>query len=383
VLGLHWLVEMDGIEHAPLDPPVVASLLEQLVAKLGLTQVGEPLAVAQAPGRTVAMVLLAESHISLHLEGQTAFADLFSCAPFDVAVAGAFLREHLRPKTWHERLIERERTVEPVRLDRPAQVAEIGDDTVLQESAGDDGFARDLALRGTLFDDVSGYQHIQVVDTVAYGRALFLDGVLQLADIDEEVYHRALVAPALSAHEAPKRVLIAGGGDGAAARQALAWPGVEQVTMVEIDPMVVRACKDTLPDLGAWDDPRLQIVYQDVFEVLGTGEPWDVILVDLTDDVTRVSLDPSFRAQLKSSLAPGGVFCAQLGEVDRAAPEDARDAIRAARDVFPESVAYHVFLESFGASWGFVVSKDPGAVQGVSAALWRRWTRWPEVFGVG
>ena len=67
------------------------------------------------------------------------------------------------------------------------------------------------------------------------GYRLFLNGNLQFAERDEYRYHEALVHPAMAAQGAPRRVLVLGGGDGMAVREVLKHPGVEQVTLVELE----------------------------------------------------------------------------------------------------------------------------------------------------
>jgi spermidine synthase len=44
---------------------------------------------------------------------------------------------------------------------------------------------------------------------------------------EEFVYHENLIHPALTAHAAPKKVLIIGGGDGGSSEEALKHPSVE------------------------------------------------------------------------------------------------------------------------------------------------------------
>src|SRR6185312_9305131 len=69
---------------------------------------------------------------------------------------------------------------------------------------------------------------------------LFLNGNLQFSSKDEYRYHEALVHPVLAAVERPARVLLFGGGDGLAAREALKVPAVERITQVELDPAMVK-----------------------------------------------------------------------------------------------------------------------------------------------
>ncbi|WP_432059388.1 polyamine aminopropyltransferase [Streptomyces sp. S1] len=119
---------------------------------------------------------------------------------------------------------------------------------------------------------------------------LFLDGRLRVAGQDEYRYHEALVHPAMNGPHA--RVLIVGGGDGMAAREVLRHPGVRSVTVVELDPGVVRLAR-TDPALarlnaGAFRDPRVRVVHEDAFHWLRGAadrvrERYDVVVSDLPD----------------------------------------------------------------------------------------------------
>ncbi|MFE7602368.1 spermidine synthase [Streptomyces sp. NPDC057494] len=119
---------------------------------------------------------------------------------------------------------------------------------------------------------------------------LFLDGRLRVAGRDEYRYHEALVHPAMNGTHA--RVLIVGGGDGMAAREALRYAGVRSVTVVELDPGVVRLAR-TDPALAALNaqafrDPRVHVVYADAFRWLRGAadrlqERYDVVISDLPD----------------------------------------------------------------------------------------------------
>jgi spermidine synthase len=72
-----------------------------------------------------------------------------------------------------------------------------------------------LQLTGPAFANVqTKFQNMVVAETVPHGRALFLDGKIQSGQNDEFVYHECLVHPALVAHPGPRRVFIAGGGEG-------------------------------------------------------------------------------------------------------------------------------------------------------------------------
>ena len=116
-----------------------------------------------------------------------------------------------------------------------------------------------------LYEGRTRFQEVRIVETRPYGLALFLDGAPQSAVADEFVYHEALVHPALVAHPSPRRVLIAGGGEGATLREVLRHPTVEQATMVDIDGELVELARRHLEPMhrGAFDDPRARVIVGD------------------------------------------------------------------------------------------------------------------------
>ncbi|MFC4500882.1 MULTISPECIES: polyamine aminopropyltransferase [Streptomyces] len=148
---------------------------------------------------------------------------------------------------------------------------------------------------------------------------LYLDGRLR-AGGDERRYHEALVRPALSGPHA--RVLVLGGGDGLAAREVLAHPGVHRVDVVEPDPGLVRLAR-TDPALArlnghAYDDPRVRVATADVFHWL-RGAPtasYDVVVADLPDPGITASAklySQEFYGLARRLLTPGGRLVVHAG----------------------------------------------------------------------
>ncbi|GLW16782.1 polyamine aminopropyltransferase 2 [Streptomyces sp. NBRC 13847] len=123
--------------------------------------------------------------------------------------------------------------------------------------------------------------------------ALYLDGRLRVSSETEFRYHEALVHPAMAGGP-HRRVLVLGGGDGLAVREILRYRAVRSVTVVELDPGVLRLAR-TDPGLSrlnrhSLSDPRVRVVTEDAFEWLrqqGTSArrpaPYDVIVSDLPD----------------------------------------------------------------------------------------------------
>lgn len=151
-----------------------------------------------------------------------------------------------------------------------------------------------LAEDGLFVDNIiyaksSQYQRI-VVTKGKIGYSLFLNGNLQFNSFDEYRYHEALVHPAFAAFNGEaKRVLILGGGDGLAAREALKHRSVEHIQLVDLDPEMTRVAY-SVPALGelnkhSFDDPRVQVTNGDAFVWLDSTatEPFDVVIIDFPD----------------------------------------------------------------------------------------------------
>ncbi|WP_299530013.1 polyamine aminopropyltransferase [uncultured Streptomyces sp.] len=148
---------------------------------------------------------------------------------------------------------------------------------------------------------------------------LYLDGRLRVSARDEYRYHEALVHPAMRGPHA--RVLILGGGDGLAAREALAYRDVRSVTVVELDPTVVRLARED-PALSAlnrraYRDPRLKPVGADAFAWLRRAHGrYDVIVSDLPDPGITASTklySAEFYRLIGRALAPDGRFVVHGG----------------------------------------------------------------------
>jgi spermidine synthase len=173
-----------------------------------------------------------------------------------------------------------------------------------------------LKVREHLYSALSPFQKIEVIDTEPFGRTLVLDGVFMTSEADEFYYHEMLVHPALTTTPRIARVLVIGGGDGGTVREVCRHPEVERIVMVEIDRMVVEACREHLPAIGtAWDDPRLEILFEDgVRYVRETDvEPFDVILIDGNDPAGPAEglFDEAFYRGCERLLAPDGVLALQ------------------------------------------------------------------------
>jgi spermidine synthase len=146
---------------------------------------------------------------------------------------------------------------------------------------------------------------------------LILDEAVQTTERDDFIYHELLAHVPLCTHEAPKRALIVGGGDGGLLREALRH-SLEHATMVELDRDVVDVTLRFIPSIPGrvYDDPRARLLIQDGIAFAREGrESFDVALVDSTDP-SGPSLglfSREFYGDIAKMVGPGGVMAVQSG----------------------------------------------------------------------
>lgn len=234
-----------------------------------------------------------------------------------------------------------------------------------------------LAEEGLYADEIvyakqTTYQRI----VVTRGRSsfqLFLNGNLQFSSADEYRYHEALVWPAIAARAGAglptKNVLVLGGGDGLGLRELLKVPGLESITIVDLDPGMTELAK-TMPLLKALNessffDKRVHVINDDAYVWLGDAKndalKYDAVIADFPDP-NHYALGKLYTtriyALMKQHLGPGGVI-----SVQSTSPLFARRSFwciaRTMEKAGLEIAPYHVFVPSFG-EWGFTLARAAG-----------------------
>lgn len=180
----------------------------------------------------------------------------------------------------------------------------------------------------TIFEVGTGVQSLVIFETPGFGRVLSLDGVIQVTEGDEFVYHEMLAHVPVLAHGNAKSVCIVGGGDGGMLREMLKHPGIETATLVEIDAGVIDMCTQYMPSIsaGAFDDPRAEIIIADGIEFMAkTDRKFDVIVIDSTDPIGpgEVLFTEAFYADCAKRLTQDGIIVTQNG-VPFLQPEELR-----------------------------------------------------------
>ena len=218
--------------------------------------------------------------------------------------------------------------------------------------------------RKILFEGRSRFQKVQIIETEGHGPMLINDGVIMTCERDEFVYHEMIAHVPLFTHPRPEDVLIIGGGDGGAAREALKHEGLKSCVMVEIDPLVVSACRRHLKATAeGLDHPLLDLKFEDGAAFAARCQSrFDVIIVDSSDPVgpSSVLFGAPFYKNLHKALKPGGIVTAQGGspfyELDFQ-----KNLLKTVQGLFPKAGFYSYSNLSYpGGRWSFLfASKGP------------------------
>src|SRR6201995_2792155 len=152
------------------------------------------------------------------------------------------------------------------------------------------GYGQSMEVTKVLADERSDFQRIRISDTVANGRVMTLDDIVQITTRDESAYAEMLTHLPLLEHGKASRVMIVGGGDLSIADEALKHKAVKEVVLVDIDGRVIELCKKHFAEINAkaFKDKRLKQEVADAFEYLGRPQNkgrFDLIIADRPDPV--------------------------------------------------------------------------------------------------
>jgi len=220
-------------------------------------------------------------------------------------------------------------------------------------------------VRDIVYSGKTKFQSVEIIHTNSFGKCLVLDGKIQSSEMDEFIYHEALVHPSMMTHPCPRVVFIAGGGEGATLREVLAHRSVERVVMIDIDQEAVDICRRFLSSLhqGSFDDNRVELLHFDAREYLTNSEQkFDVIMVDLTDPIeggpSYLLYTQQFYRLARERLAPEGILSLQAGCCCWGELNTFVAINNTLRSVFPLVFPYQADIPSFGGLWGFALASQ-------------------------
>lgn len=217
------------------------------------------------------------------------------------------------------------------------------------------------------------FQEVCIFRTPNYGLVLTLDGIVQLAELDEHIYHELLVHPAALTLPEMRSALILGGGDGCAARELLKYGHLETLEIVEIDHRVVDLCREHLGTInrGALDNPRVRLVVHEAAGYLDEypSKRYDLVLADLTEpydtaglagDLSKSVFSTRFYGRLKQHMNPGAILAVQSGGVTYAPKVDKfhRWIVEQLAECFKSVHTAYEYVHSYDQVWTLTVASD-------------------------
>jgi len=256
-----------------------------------------------------AMAIIGESHVVVHTypEARHVSVDIFTCSQGSKPQIDLmhYLKKRFRPKTLRFTEIQRGNPLETKQQDWIT-------------SCSDYGFEIRYHVKKHIFSEKSRFQQIDVIDNESFGRMLFLDLDLQIAESDAHLYNQAMVEPLIGRRRKLRRVAILGGGDGGVLSELLRYdPG--EVVLVDIDGKVIDVAKRYLRCIskGAFSDRRVKVVVDDANAYLDREGGFDAVIYDLTmqpASLTKLDRNDFLRSlfgKVAASMNRGGILSLQ------------------------------------------------------------------------
>lgn len=333
-LGRHILVEFMNCKADVLnDVTAIENAMVQAAQIAGATVINSTFH-HFSPYGVSGVVVIQESHLAIHTwpEYRYAAVDLFTCGDsVDPWVSFEHLKEAfgasysaLEMNRGSTHIMKKGGTVQVKPNDAenydPKQGYKINRNVWFTDK--DDNQALSLRYTGdVLFDERNEFQRVRILESVSYGKMLTIDDMVMCTERDEYHYHEMITHPALQAFESAtgkqaQKVLVIGGGDGGTIREICKYPGLEKVTMVEIDEAVVRACKTHLPTIASqFGNPKVDLIIGDgiKYAAEAPADSFDVIIVDGSDPAGPAEglFTKEFYNNCKRALKQNGVLVTQ------------------------------------------------------------------------
>ena len=340
-VGEHITLDIIGTSKE-YDPSVYERVINKIAKAADVTILNISKYKFEPQGFTI-LALLAESHISFHTfpeKGIISF-DFFTCGKINPIVALDIVKKEIK----HKRIVKKE----------------FNRDTIshYDDIYSSPGLKKYYMVKNILEDFTSKVgQHIEILDLEQFGKSLFIDNELQVAEKDEHLYSSAFVNSGLKLNLDKDKSAIIGGGDGGVARELIS-KGFNLIDWYELDPEVVNVCEKHLSKIGekATTKNSVKCVWGDAFESIKKVEDnkYDKIFVDLNDDQYCIDLAAKNINSLKRILKSNGTITAQVGSQDKK-PKQVEKWLNLFEKSFGNTSLDRIYIPSFDCSWNFASS---------------------------
>ena len=220
------------------------------------------------------------------------------------------------------------------------------------------------------------YQTVEVFETEEFGKTLLLDGILQVVEKNEFLYHELMVHPAMITHVNPRSILVLGGGDGGVNREVLRYEDIRSLTHVDLDREVIEIAKTYLPSVskGAFENPKVSVIIEDGRRFLrNKRKQYDLIIMDMTDPIgpSKHLYTLEFFRCVRDALRPRGLFSMHTGS-PIAQPVLFGRILRTLSKTFRFVSPFYNYIQMYGTLWSTAVASDGYDLKIIQPATIRR-----------
>jgi len=318
-VGEHITLDIIGTTKE-YDPSIFEKVIHDIAKAAKVTILNISKYKFEPQGFTI-LALLAESHISFHTfpeHGIISF-DFFTCGKISPNVALDIVKKEIK----HDRIIKKE----------------FNRDTIdhYHDNYSTPGLQKKYLVNKVLenFKSKVG-QHIEILELEQFGKALFIDNEIQVAESDEYLYSSTFVNSGLRLNSDKKNFGF--------------------IDWFELDPEVVKVCDKHLSKIGekATEKNSVKCIWGDAFESIKSikEDTYDQIFVDLNDDQFCIDLAAKNMDSLIRILKPKGVITAQVGSQDKK-PKQVESWLNVFNHNFGNAKLSRVYIPSFDCSWNF------------------------------
>lgn len=173
-----------------------------------------------------------------------------------------------------------------------------------------------------VYSTEAGPQKITLLIDERENYVLVINDQIQFTTQSEEIYHEALVCPAVASREQHSQsFLILGGGDGLVAKQIFKHNPDANVVLVDFDPNITQLFTHD-PVMKKFNENSMQrclVVNADAYEfVQNHDDQYDVIICDFPDpddEIFNKLYSVEFYEMVKKLLKPNGSMAVQSGSL--------------------------------------------------------------------
>lgn len=170
-------------------------------------------------------------------------------------------------------------------------------------------------IKKKILSKKSKYQHIELFETVDFGKMLVIDGYIMQIEAFEKCYHEMIAHVPLFSHPNPQKILIIGGGDGGTSRECVKHKNV-MVLLCEVDKDVIDIASKYLKGVKkVFTQSNHKITISNGFKYIKDmafqKEKFDVVIVDVNDPlgISAPIYSDHFYKTVSSILKKDGILC--------------------------------------------------------------------------